>query len=123
MDGELIPATYTYNQARNAINESFNIVADLSGLSLKLVVTGNTYGVQSNDAVIVQTGSGSVYLPEPNGLNRVLIVKNYGVGSIDVIPPSGNIDGVVSGATLSPNQCITVHSDGGGFWYITNFFV
>jgi len=123
MDGELIPASYTYNQARTAINESFSILADLSGLSLKLVVTGNTYGVQSNDAVIVQTGSGNIYLPEPGGVNRVLTIKNYGVGSIDIIPSSGDIDGVLSGATLSPNQCVTVHSDGGAVWYITNFFV
>lgn len=123
MDGELIPTTYTYNQARTAINESFSIVANLSGLSLKLVVTGNTYGVQSNDAVIVQNGSGNIYLPDAGGLNRVFTIKNYGVGSIDVIPTGGSIDGVVSGATLAPNQCITVHSDGGAFWYITNFFV
>lgn len=123
MDGELIPASYTYNQARTAINESFSVLADLSGLSLKLVVTGNTYGVQSNDAVIVQTGSENIYLPEPGGVNRVLTIKNYGVGSIDIIPSSGDIDGVVSGATLSPNQCVTVHSDGGAVWYITNFFV
>jgi hypothetical protein len=110
MDGELIPATYTYNQARTAINESFSILANLSGLSLKMVVTGSTYGVQSNDAVIVQTGSGSIYLPDPGGVNRVLTIKNYSVSSVNIIPTGGDIDGVPSGATINPNQCITVQS-------------
>ena len=124
MDGELIPTGYTYNQARVALNDSFSTIANLSGLAVKLVSTGNTYGVQANDTFIIQTGTGSVYLPDGAGLNRVIMVKNYngGAGDIDIIAP-GDIDGVASGATISPGQCITVHSDGGASWFITNLFV
>jgi hypothetical protein len=123
MTGELIPTAYTYNQGRIAINNAFSGISPLSAVAVAVTTTGNTYGAQAGDALVVQTGTDNVYLPQMNGESRIIIVKNYGIGSIDVLPLIGGaIDGS-SGVTLSPLQCVTIHGDGGTNWYITSKFV
>jgi len=122
MDGELISTAYTYNQGRVAINAAFSGTANLNAIALKTISTGSTYYIQPGDTFIVQTG-GNLYLPAPNGEFRIIICKNYGAGTMDIIPDSGSIDGVGSGVTLSPLQAVTLQSDGGAEWYITNAYI
>lgn len=127
MDGEFITTANTYNEGRVLINNAFSGVAQFNALALKIISTGSTYYVQSDDCTIIQTGAFPITIPNPSSTRgRILNIKNYASGPVDIVADGGGqIEGNPTGITITALQCVTLQSGSFGMpdWFIINYFV
>jgi hypothetical protein len=82
--------------------------------TVNVAIVGTAYSALAGDFVLA-SGTFNVTLPAPT-LNTIVDVKNYGTGTITVVPSSGSIDGSGSYALVVQYQSVTLVADGGNWW-------
>lgn len=102
-------------QARNVINSRFGSLVTLSDASFP-------YTVKLDDEVLIATVLGTpkiMFLPDPRGYWRHLVVKKTGAGDIELTPPAGVlIDGLSAYTLTGAGSFVRVLSDQSNFWTV-----